>query len=548
MFQIDHAGGRLLRGGEPVDLRPKAFAVLQYLASRPGQLVSKEEILQAAWSQVHVEESVLKVTIGEIRKAFADTSREPQFIETVYGRGYRFIGKLQPHVADTAAIAPPPETRYARSGDVDIAYQVIGEGPFDLVFVMGWLSHLEYFWTEPSFARFLRRLASFSRLILFDKRGTGLSDRVPLTHLPSLEQRMTDLRAVMDAVGSRRAVLCGVSEGAAMAALFAARHPQRTSALVMIGPYAKRIRDATYPWGPTEAERERFLEEMRDRWGGPVGLEERAPSVASDPDFRRWWATYLRMSASPGAAVALTRMNSQVDIRGILPQVRVPTLVLHRTGDLCLRVEEGRYVAELIPGARFVELPGRDHLPFVGDQDAIVGQMQAFLAEAVRQSRTSEESSVVISASFKVARGEPQPRAFLRQRLRDCVAREVHAFGGHQSRWDRHRVLVSFRDPHSAIRCGWALARHASRLDLEARIGIHAGECSVRGGVVEGPAADLARELEIRALPGETVVSPGVRELATGPAIRFQPRAGVSPMLVAEPWSGYDRLALARSA
>ncbi|MDQ3820839.1 MAG: alpha/beta hydrolase, partial [Acidobacteriota bacterium] len=268
---------------------------------------------------------------------------------------------------------------YARSGDLNIAYQVVGDAPLDLVFVMGWVSHLEYFWREPSFARFLLRLASFSRLILFDKRGTGLSDRVPINELPTLEQRMDDVRAVLDAVGSERAALCGVSEGGPMCSLFAATYPEKTLALVMIGTYAKRIRAPDYPWAPTTEERKHFFEEIREQWGGPVGLEERAPTVAYDSQFREWWATYLRMGASPGAALALTRMNAEIDVRPVLPSIRVPTLVIHRAEDQCLKVEEGRFVAERIPGAKYVELPGRDHLPFVGDQDAILDEVEEFL-------------------------------------------------------------------------------------------------------------------------------------------------------------------------
>src|SRR5262249_35554956 len=246
-----------------------------------------------------------------------------------------------------------PETHYTMSGDVNIAYQVFGDGAIDIVFVMGWVSHLEYFWEEPSFSRFLLRLASFSRLILFDKRGTGLSDRVPVNELPTLEQRMDDVRAVMEAVGSERAALIGVSEGGPMCGLFAATYPEKTSALVMIGTYAKRICELDYPWGPTPEERDHFFEEIRRNWGGPLGIDERAPSAAADEQFRNWWATYLRMGASPGAALALTKMNAEIDVRKVLPSVRIPTLVLHRKGDMCLKVEEGRYVASLIPGSKY---------------------------------------------------------------------------------------------------------------------------------------------------------------------------------------------------
>jgi len=525
-FQLDLGAGRLLRGAQPVDIRPKAMAVLQYLSQRPGQLVSKEEILQAVWPDVFVEESVLKVTIGEIRKALADPCHEPRFIETAHRRGYRFIGKIEPREwpSDSEGTAAPlemPETRYARSSDLNIAYQVLGDGPIDLVFVMGWVSHLEYFWTEPSFARFLRRLASFSRLILFDKRGTGLSDRVPLTQLPTLEQRMDDVRAVMDAAGSKRAVICGVSEGAAMSAMFAAAHPERTAALVMIGGYARRIRDTSYPWGPTEAEREQFLNEIRDHWGGPIGLEERAPSMAADPDFRRWWATYLRMSASPAAAVALTRMNSQADIRSVLSNVRVPSLVLHRTGDRCLKVDEGRYIADRIPGAQFVELPGDDHLPFVGDQDAILHRVEEFLTGASVPAGSDRVLAVVLSASFQTRFWNTEKRSFVQRRLQNLLRREVERYEGRRYRSAQNRLLASFNGPARAIRCACVMAREAAQFDAEARFGIHIGECGIKRGKIEGPAVALARSLEARAGAGEILVGAPIRDLAVGSGIRF---------------------------
>ena len=275
----------------------------------------------------------------------------------------------------------PSGIRYAQSGEVNIAWQTIGEGPIDIVFVMGWVSHLDWFWKDPSFAKFLKQLAVFSRVILFDKRGTGLSDRVPVDQLPDLETRMDDVRAVMEAAGSEKAVLCGVSEGGPLCALFAATHPSETSGLVMLGSYARRLWAEDYPWGPTAEQRDKFLQIISRDWGGPVGIEERAPSMASDPEFRSWWANYLRMGASPGAAVALTKMNAEIDVRPILPTIQVPTLVVHRSEDRCLLVEEGRHLAERIPGAKFVELPGDDHLPFVGDAKSIVDEIEHFLTQ-----------------------------------------------------------------------------------------------------------------------------------------------------------------------
>src|SRR5687767_5243785 len=253
-FRLDPVSGHLYRRNEAVPLAPKVFALLQFLAGQAGRLVSKEELLGAVWPGVFVGDAVLKGAIRELRKALGDDSHEPRFIETAHRRGYRFIPHVTMLDAATAASVAVPRVSYARSGQVNIAYQVVGSGPIDIVFVMGWVSHLEYFWNEPTFARFLTRLAANARLILFDKRGTGLSDPVPVAELPTLEQRLDDVRAVMEAVGSEHAVLIGVSEGGPLCSLFAATYPQRTDALVMIGSYARRLRDDDYPWGSTRDE------------------------------------------------------------------------------------------------------------------------------------------------------------------------------------------------------------------------------------------------------------------------------------------------------
>ncbi len=420
-----------------------------------------------------------------------------------------------------------PETMYARSGDVNIAYQVIGDAPLDLVFVMGWVSHLEYFWREPSFARFLNRLASFSRLILFDKRGTGLSDRVPIHQLPTLEQRMDDVRAVMDAVGSERAALCGVSESGPMCSLFAATYPEKTSALVMIGTYAKRIRDDEYPWGPTLEQREQFFEVMRQQWGGPVGIEERAPSAAHDPQFREWWATYLRMGASPGAAVALTQMNAEIDVRNVLASIRVPSLVIHRREDQCLKVEEGRFVAERIPGAKFVELPGNDHLPFVGDQDAILDEMEEFLT-GVRHS--FERDTVLATVLFTRLIGSDEHAVKLGRERWDDLLRRLHSHFKKEIEWFRgreidmmnDRPLAFFDGPARAIRCASAITEYASRLGIEMRSGLHTGECEIDGGTVTGVAAEIGLCVANEARPGEVLVSRTVKDLVAGSGIEFE--------------------------
>src|SRR4051812_30112562 len=445
-----------------VPLTPKAFDTLLALVENSGHLLGKEELMRKVWPDSFVEENNLAQNISMLRKALGEESGGQKYIETVPKRGYRFAAEVREDAemeteADSAAPARAtsgldlplihlgrepsafklnldgqPETMYARSGEVNIAYQVVGDAPLDLVFVMGWVSHMEYFWREPSFARFLNRLASFSRLILFDKRGTGLSD--PVTHLPTLEQRMDDVRAVLDAAGSRRAVLLGISEGGPMCSLFAATYPKQTEALVMIGTYARRLRAPDYPWAPTRDERELFLKDIVQSWGGPVGIAERAPSVAHDPAFRDWWGSFLRMGASPAAAVALTRMNAEIDVTNVLPTIRVPTLVLHRTGDRCLRVDEGRYVARLIPQARFVELPGDDHLPFVGDQEVMLGEIERFLTST--RTRPDADRVLVTVLCGEAPSGARGGKAAARslERLRELIVGHAPRFGGSTAR------------------------------------------------------------------------------------------------------------------
>ena len=527
-FRLDPERGQLLRGATPVALTPKAFALLEYLASRAGRLVSKQELLDAIWPNVFVGEAVLKGTIRDVRRALGDDSHAPQFIQTAHRRGYRFVAPVVAEDGHTQA-APPaagpavvprtaavtPRVSYARSGSVNIAYEVVGAGPIDLIFVMGWVSHLEYFWNEPSFARFLNRLSSMARLILFDKRGTGLSDAVPVSQLPTLEQRLDDVRAVMEAVGSERAILLGVSEGGPMCSLFAATYPERTEALIMIGSYARRLRDDDYPWGPTREERDAFCQRIVDEWGGPVGLEERAPSKIGDPAFREWWASYLRMGASPGAAIALTRMNAEIDIRGVLPSIKVPTLVLHRAGDRCLRVEEGQYLASHISGATFVKLEGDDHLPFVGDQDAMLNEIERFIART-----HSRQPAGLVLASIVTIRSDATGADLVH--LRRVFEREVTWSRGSQLVAGDHNLVAAFDGPGRAVRCAAAVVEVARRSRIAAQAGVHIGECDLTSGT--GPIVAISGRLADAASPGEVYASRTIVDLVHGSGLEFVDR------------------------
>jgi pimeloyl-ACP methyl ester carboxylesterase/DNA-binding winged helix-turn-helix (wHTH) protein len=560
-FRVDAAERLLFKENREVPLTPKVFDTLLVLLENSSHVLTKKELMQQVWPDSFVEENNLAQNISILRKALGEGKEGEQYIQTVPKRGYRFVGNVRADGADDESVIVrertrarivverddenvidvpatevirtleqrPPETMYARSEDVNIAYQVIGDAPLDLVFVMGWVSHMEYFWREPSFARFLLRLASFSRLILFDKRGTGLSDRVPINQLPTLEQRMDDVRAVMDAVGSERAALCGVSEGGPMCSLFAATYPEKTVALVMIGTYAKRIRDAEYPWGPTAEQREQFFEVMRKQWGGPVGIDERAPSVAGDPQFRDWWATYLRMGASPGAAVALTQMNAEIDVRNVLPSIRVPSLVIHRTADQCLKVEEGRFVAERIPGAKFVELPGDDHLPFVGDQDTILDEVEEFLTGVRHRIEPDTVLATVMVARLvgikeQADRLGPERWAEWWRRLHAHLTKEIEWFRGREIDILENRLLAIFDGPARAIRCASAITEYASRLGVQTCTGLHTGECEIVDNQVTGAAAQMCVCVANEAEAGEVLVSSTVKDLVAGSGIRFEER------------------------
>lgn len=538
-FLLDTSQRWLQSGDHLLPLAPKAFDTLVLLVENAGSILSKERLMSEVWQDAFVEENNLAQNISIIRKTL-DEAKGKKYIETVPKFGYRFIadvsaeGSVQEEQTETvrgrmylsdgderaivAADAPSleglkPETHYVQNADVNIAYQVVGEGPVDIVFVMGWISHLEYFWKNHLFASFLERLASFSRLILFDKRGTGLSDRVPNDRLPTLEQRMEDVHAVMDAVGSERAVLVGVSEGGPMCALLAATYPERTSGVVMFGTYAKRIRDEDYPWAPTMEQRNAFFDIVRRDWGKPVGIEERAPSMAGDPEFREWWAEYLRMGASPGAAVALTKMNADIDVRDVLPLVRVPTLVMHRRDDLCLKVEEGRYVADRIPGARFVELEGEDHLPFVGDQDAVLDRIERFVAGLQVGGDGDRVLATVLSIRLSDD-GSYETRDQMRRKLELFKGREIPNLHG--------ELLATFDGPARAIRCAAAVVEAGASLSVGVKTGLHTGECDVVDGRYSGFAVELARVIAAEAEPGNILVSRTVKDLVAGSGIVFQ--------------------------
>jgi pimeloyl-ACP methyl ester carboxylesterase len=421
----------------------------------------------------------------------------------------------------------PPETRYAKSGDVHIAYQVVGEGPFDLVFVPGFVSHVELMWDDPALARFLGRFAAFARLLLLDKRGTGLSDRVGA--LPTLEERMDDVRAVMDAAGIRRAALFGLSEGGPMAMLFACTYPERTAALVMYGSFPKYIGDAEYPWARTAAEWAPLFQMIEEQWGQGSALPLFAPSLAGNEQVHRWWGRFERMAASPGAAIAVLRMAIEIDVRHLLPTIRVPTLIVHRTGDLVCAVEGSRYMAERIPGAKYVELHGADHNPWVGDADRIVDEIQEFVtgtrpvAEPDRVLATVLFTDIVGSTERAVALGDRRWRELLEQH-HGAVRRELDRFRGREVDTAGDGFLAAFDGPARAVRCALAAREAVRPLGIELRAGLHTGECEVHRDKLAGIAVHIGARVAAQAGPGEVLVSSTVKDLVAGSGLCFADR------------------------
>jgi pimeloyl-ACP methyl ester carboxylesterase len=423
-----------------------------------------------------------------------------------------------------AGVVQTPPIHYADSDGVSIAYYTLGDGPLDLMLVQGWVSHLEYAWETPTWVEFMTGLASFARIITFDKRGTGLSDRT--TELPTLEQRMDDVRAVMDAVGSERAVVFGYSEGGPMAMLFAATYPERTLGLVLYGTYAKRIWSPDYPWAPTPEERQKFYDSLQNNWAEAENdIEWVAPSMIGNRDFLAWWSAYQRRSVSPGAALALARMNTQIDARHVLPSIRVPTLVLHRRHDRDANIEEGRFIAGRIPGASFLELPGVDHAPFVNSAD-IVREIRRFV-----NALPPVEADSVLATILHV---EPVSSDALLEAVRRDVARfrgrELQAEAGFQAAFD---------GPARAVRCAAAIRDHALPLQPDLRIGLHAGECQRTSDGFRGLPLHIARAVAQHGDSGQVVVTSTIKDVVAGSGLTFEERGSVSVAGVPGDWRSY---------
>lgn len=440
-----------------------------------------------------------------------------------------------------------PETRYARSGDVSIAYQVLGEGPLDLLYAPGAASNVEYSWQIPAIAVWWRRLATFSRLIVFDKRGTGLSDRA--RGMPTLEERIDDMRAVLEVAGSERAVLFGDSDGGAMAALFAATYPERATGLVLFGGEARGAWAPDYPWGSTPERQASSLEEMKRIWG-TVELAHRdlmhfAPSVAGDPEIERVWSSWIRFSCTPADYAAYVAMGMEIDIRHVLPTIAVPTLVVHRSGDRVVNIEQGRYNAERIPGARWVELPGDDHYPWWGDSETLAAEIERFVSGLTAEADFDRVLSTVLFTDIVGSTGKAVELGD--KAWREVVERHHGVVRGHLARFRGREIdtagdgfFASFDGPARAVRCACAISEAVRELGLEVRAGLHTGEVELAEDRPRGIAVHIGARVAAQAAPGEVLVSSTVKDLVAGSGLEFEDRGTAELAGVPGEWRLYS--------
>jgi len=416
-----------------------------------------------------------------------------------------------------------PETRFAQNGSVNIAYQVFGEGPDDLVIIPGWLSNLDLFWEEPMVARFFLGLASFSRVILIDKRGTGLSDRVPP---PSLEIQMDDVKAVMDAAESETASMLGYSEGGTMCMLFAATYPDRTSSLILIGAYACLKKSNNCSYGFSDEERESWTKLIDKEWGGPIAIDEIAPSLANDERFRRWLAKYYRSSASKTDAAAMEKMSKDIDIRQILKTIRTPTLVLHSRGDLVSPIEAGRDIEKQIPNAKMIELDSNDHAPYVSCPEVIIDEVRQFIGGkqqpqvADRVLATILFTDIVGSTQIAANMGDLAWYDLLEEH-HATIRRQLSIYRGQEIRSTGDGFFITFDGPARAIECAIVIRESIGQLGLCIRQGLHTGECEIRNNTLEGLAIHIAARVSSTAGEGQILTSNTVKDLVAGSQIKF---------------------------
>lgn len=542
-YVIDAETFEAFRSGKRLPVEPQVLDLLIFLIQKRHRIVTKEEVFEVVWRGRLVSDATLSSRIKAVRRLIGDDGSAQRFVRTIHGRGFRFVHDVQ--VEDSAAAgdtrARPqdlltqqlPETRYARSGEVHVAYHLFGGGPTNLVLVPGFVSHIDNFWDGAPVNRWLTRVGQMARVAMFDKRGTGLSD--PVRELPGMDQRMDDVRAVMDAAQFDKAVIMGVSEGGSLASLFAASYPERSQGLILYGAFAKFT-----SWFPTPESLQELFDYIETDWGTGKSIPKFAPSVAGDPDFRQWWGKFERLGATPGAAIALMRMNSEIDISEILPTIQAPTLVLHRTADVLIDIEGGRFLAGHIPGARLIEYPGEDHLIWVGDKvDEILAAIQDFITHVPADIKVERTLATLLVARLGWSAGHLRVTndQATDHRQRDRTLRHaLTRYRGDEVELTDDRCVAAFDGPARALKCALTIVNEFGRFDLPVRIGVHTGELQVRGGNLSGVALEIASGVADRAAGNAVIATRTVKDLVAGSGIEFEEFGEHSLPGLVEPW------------
>jgi DNA-binding winged helix-turn-helix (wHTH) protein len=533
-YQIETTRFELSRDGRALPVEPQVLDLLIMLIEHCDRVVSKDELFETIWKGRVVSDTTLSSRIKTARQAIGDDGNRQAYIKTVHGRGFRFVGTVR--TRDSAAASKPaerraasqtdrPVTRYARSDDVHVAYQLFGDGPVDLVLTPGFVSHIDNYWDDPHLARWLHRLGALARVAIFDKRGTGLSDRVGA--LPGMDERMDDVRAVMDAVRFDTAFIMGISEGGSLATVFAAHHPERCRGLILYGSFAR----FEY-WFADDASLAALFDYIETDWGSGKSLPGFAPSMAGDAAFEQWWGKFERLGATPGSAIALMRMNSQIDISAVLPSLHVRTLVIHRADDVLIRVQGGRELARRIAGAEYVELPGRDHLPWVGDNSGeIVEAIERFLEGMQRPADTGRVLATVVLIQL----GEKEGESFVREELQRFRARRIEALPP--------GIAGTFDGPARALECAVSMSRTLSGRGVVHRIGIHTGEISIEAAALQGMTVDIASCVTDHAADNAILVSRTVNDLVAGSGVALEDRGEFDLPVLNERWHLYQAAA-----
>jgi DNA-binding winged helix-turn-helix (wHTH) protein len=537
-YRIDTVRFEIARRGQVLAVEPQVLDLLIVLIEGRDKVISRDELFARIWKGRIVSDATLSSRIKTARQVIGDNGGRQDLIKTIHGRGFRFVGNVvvgpepetvpqerRPAFRRTEPAIERPATRYAKSGETHIAYQLFGEGSFNLVLTPGFVSHIDNYWEDPHFARWLRRLSGKARVAMFDKRGTGMSDRV--SALPAMDERMDDVRAVMDAVGFDSAFIMGISEGGTLAVLFSACHPGRCNGLILYGSFAQFKH-----WYPDHESLQQLYDYIETDWGTGKSLQQFAPSMCSDPEFCKWWGKFERLGATPGAATVLMKMNSQIDIFGILPSVRVPTLVIHRKEDVLIDLAAGRDLSRHIPGAQYVELPGKDHLPWVGDNsDEIVDAIGSFLDHPMKAQASSRVLATILSMRLDAGVAKT-----LIENSASDVWTELRRFRPTRTQSVSPGVVALFDGPARALECAVSVSHILNQRGLVHRIGIHAGEIDIEDEIPHGTAMEIAADVAGHAGNNEIFISRTVNDLVAGSGIALCDRGEFLLQALGQEW------------